>query len=133
MKKLLFILALALSANAYAGEEFTLVCNLDESESESNKLYGVIPDQTWDILQIHIEEGEKLKRKGHIFSQTLTDGKAINLKVLLVEPHMIFFQTTRPMRNSTTGTVDRNTGAIYVSNHKRGGIDYSGLCEIAEE
>ena len=58
MKKLLIILALALSANAWAGEEFTLVCNLDESESElsTNKLNGVVPDGIWDILQIHVEE-----------------------------------------------------------------------------
>ena len=108
---------------------------MDESESElsTNKLNGVVPDGIWDILQIHVEEGEGFKRKGYIISETLTDGKVVNLKVLLVRPGSIFFQTTRPMRNSTTGTVDRNTGAIYVSNHKRGGIDYSGLCEIAEE
>jgi len=131
MKKLLLILALALSANAWAGEEFTLVCNLDESESEMNKIYGVVSDGIWDILQIHVEEG--VKSKGYIISETLTDGKVINLKVLFVNPDEIFFQTTRPIRWSTTGTVDRITGAIDISNHKRGGLDYSGLCEIAEE
>ena len=55
------------------------------------------------------------------------------MKVLFVNPNEIFFQTTRPLRRSTTGTVDRITGAIEVRNHKREGIDYSGLCEIAEE
>ena len=137
MKKLLLILALALSANAWAGEEFTLVCNLDESESEMNKHNGVVPDGIWDILQIHVE-GEKRKRlgvksKGYIISETLTGGKVINLKVLKVRPHQLFYQTRRPLRWSTTGTVDRITRSIDVYNHKREGIDYSGLCEIAEE
>ena len=135
--KLFLILTLALSANAWAGEEFTLVCNLDESDSEMNKLNGVVPDGIWDILQIHVE-GEKRKRlgvksKGYIISETLTDGRVVNLKVLLVSTESIFFQTTRPLRWSTTGTVDRITGAIDISNHKRDGIDYLGLCEIAEE
>ena len=137
MTKLFLILALALSANAWAGEEFTLVCNLDESESEMNKQNGVVPDGIWDILQIHVE-GEKRKRigfksKGYIFSETLTNGKVVNLKVLIVNKEAIFFQTTRPLRWSTTGTVDRITGAIDISNHNRDGIDYLGLCEIAEE
>ena len=137
MTKLFLILALALSANAWAGEEFTLVCNLDESESEMNKQNGVVPDGIWDILQVHVE-GEKRKRfgvksKGYIISETLTDGKVVNLKVLIAGKESIFFQTRRPIAFSNIGTVDRITGAIDIQGSIRDGIDYSGLCEIVEE
>ena len=142
MKKILLILILAISANAWAekefnftSSEFNLICDLNDEKSPSYKLHGYKPSQSSDKLTIHVEQGEKQRRKGSIISETLTNGKVVNLKVLLVNPHNLFFQTRRPIGRSISGNIPGLVGGdIEVRKHKlREMGDYMGLCEIAEE
>ena len=70
MKKLLLILGLALSANAWSStefnftsSEFNLICDLNDVESPSYILHGYKPSQNTDKLTIHVEQGELGRRR----------------------------------------------------------------------
>ena len=105
MKKFLLILILAISANAWAEEEFNLICNLKEMNHivESTKegpkfkfkvanewVYwtGEIPKNKSEqdlaiepkVKEYHLQVVFDEDRKGYIYSKELTNGKNIKIK-----------------------------------------------------